>query len=136
MNWTPKIVYNDMADGLQKSFTFDFPPSGDPFSETIDHDVKRTISSNGKRQYQYNSGRKIYSVKFQFQSESTKDKFKEFFGNHAVKGGTFNYYPSSDETEYEEWEMDIDSVKLDRIIPTNTPGQFYYDFEFKMSKLL
>lgn len=136
MNWTPKIEYTDMATGTIKQFTFDFPPSGDPFSEVVDHDVKQTVSNNGQRQYQYNFGRQIFAVSFQFQSQSVKSDFEYFFNKHGVKGGKFKYYPSSDDTQYFDVELDIDSIKYERIIPGNTPGTFLFDLAFKFSRIL
>lgn len=135
MNWIPKITYTEINTGLAKEFIFDSPPEGDPFNEEYKHKTTVTTSSNGTNQTQYNYGKKVYSLEFIFQSEITKEAVKDFFNNHAIRGGKFNYYPSSDEATYETFEIEGKGVSFKRPIP-NGVGGFEYDFKIKMSRTI
>ena len=134
-NYIPKIEYIEVNTLLPKSITFDSPPEDDPFNEEYKHSTTVTTSNNGSRQYSYNYGRKYYSLEFIFQSEATKLAIEDFFNNHAVRGGKFNYFPHSDEVEFEEFEIEGKDIDFGRPIPDGTGG-FEYDFKLEMSRVI
>jgi hypothetical protein len=136
MNFIPKIEYVERITGLAKSFTFDSPPEGDPFNESYKFSTVETVSNNGTTQTQFNYGEKSYALEFIFQTEATKNAVLDFVNNHAVYGAKFNYFPSSDETAFEEFRLDQKSFSLKRPIPAATPGEFEYDFSFTLTRKL
>jgi uncharacterized protein Veg len=136
LNFIPKIVYTEILDGQLKEFTFDSPPEGDPFDETISVSSVVTKSNNGRKQTQFNYLEKTYSFEFIFQSEATKQAFVDFITRHAFRGGSFDYYPSSDELDFETFTIDVKSVSFSRPIPTAITGEFEYDFSFGVERVL
>lgn len=134
-NWIPKIEYTELNTGTPKTFTFDSPPEGDPFNEERKAAVKSTRSSAGVRQTQYNYSTIVYKLKFIFQSKTLYDSFVDFFDNHAVRGGDFKYFPSSDEIDFEVFEMSSTSAKFPRPIPDGA-GDFEYDIAFNIERVL
>lgn len=134
-NFIPKIEYIELNTLTPKAITFGSPPEGDPLGESFKHSSTVTTSNNGTRQTAHNYIRKIYSIEFIFQTTAVKAAFEDFLNNHAFKGGKFNYFIHSDEVEYEEMEIEGKSVKFSRPIP-NGAGDFEYDFQFKMSRVL
>lgn len=136
MNFIPKIEYVERLTGTPKSITFDSPPEGDPFGESYTYSTVETVTNNGTTQTQFNYAKKSYSLNFLFQSESVKDAMLDFINNHAIYGGKFNYFPSSDEVDSEEMELDGKSFKLKRPIPAATLGQFEYDFSLTISRVI
>jgi hypothetical protein len=135
MNFIPKIEYVDIIDGLPKEFTFDSPPEGDPFNEEVKGSVKVTKSNNGRKQTQFNYIERIYKLEFLFQSEDVKASFEDFFRRHALRGGTFKYYPSSDEVDFNEYTIATRSVAFKRPIPAAIEGTFEYDFSFSIERV-
>lgn len=135
MNWIPKIEYTEKGTGAFKTFTFDSPPEGDPFNETFSASsvVKRT--NNGRKQTQFNYTRQLYKLEFIFQSTALKDSFSDFMLNHALLGGSFKYYPSSDEVAYETYKSEAKEFKLARPIP-NATGDFEYDINLSLERTL
>lgn len=135
MNYIPKIVYNDRITGLEVEFLLDNPPEGDPFSESYDDNKTVTRSNNGTPQVQFNYTLKKYSLDFIFQTEATKDAFL-LFRETAKYGTNFKYYPSSDESIYEEFFLEGKGASLSRPIPSGVDGEFEYDFNINMSRVL
>ena len=137
MNFIPKIEYTELGTGIVKSFTFDSPPNDDPFNEEYKPSLTRTKSNNGREQVQFNYMEKLYSLDFIFQSEAVKDAVLDWYNNHAIKGGKFDYYPSSDELDYETFNLDTRGFSLSRPIPVGDfSGAIEYDFKLKFKRVL
>ena len=137
MNFIPKIEYTEIGTGLAKSITFDSPPEGDPFNEEISVSNVVTTSNNGNKQTQFNYSEQKFKIDFTFQSETTKDAVKDMLLNHTFKGGTINYFDSSDELAFNTFYITDKKLKLDRPIPVGDfSGQFEYDFSLSMSSVL
>lgn len=137
MNFIPKIEYVELNTGISKTITFDSPPNDDPFNEEYKPSITRTKSNNGREQVQFNYLEKLYSLNFIFQSEAVKDAVLDFYQNHAIRGGAFDYYPSSDELDYETFNLDTRGFSLSRPIPVGDfTGQFEYDFKLKFKRVL
>jgi len=134
MNWIPKIEYTELLTGTPKVITFESPPESDPFNEQYKVSSTVTTSNSGAKQTAFNYIRKEYSLEFIFQSETVKNAVEDFFKNHAVRGGKFNYFPSSDEVDFEEFELDGKNISFSRPIPNGT-GDFEYNFRMKFSRL-
>ena len=135
MNFIPKIEYIELGTGLPKVVTFDSPPEGDPLGEAYKPSITKTTSNNGRTQVQFNYIKKVYSLEFIFQSEATKDAYVDFYKKHAIRGGKFNYFISSDEVEFEEFELGSKDLELARPIPTATLGEFEYDFKLAIERV-
>ena len=136
MNWIPKIEYTELNTGVNKSFTFDSSPEGDPFSEEIKSNSKLTTSNDGTQQVQFNYVYENISLEFTFQSEATKQAVEDWFKNHAIRLGKFKYYPSNDEPDFREYTLEQKGIKFSRPIPTGTAGVFEYDFKLKFRRVL
>lgn len=136
MNFLPKIEYTEIDSGTPKSFTFDSPPEGDPIGEKYRPSQRSKRSTAGVRQTQFNYMLKQYKLEFIFQSQITKDAFDDFYLNHASKGGEFNYFIHSDEVEFELFELDIRTYSPKRPIPAATVGEFEYDFNFTIERVI
>lgn len=134
-NFIPKIEYVEINTGTPKTIIFDSPPEGDPLNEEHSHSSTVTKSNNGTRQYAYNYGEKAYDLEFIFQSQAVADAVIDFFDNHAVRGGKFNYFVHSDEVEYEEMEIEGKKLKIKRPIP-NGVGDFEYDFKLSFTRVI
>jgi hypothetical protein len=134
-NYIPKIEYTHIVTGVETSFTFDSQPEGDPYNESIKPVVYETRSNNGTRQVQFNYGLLTYNLDFKFQSKATYDSVRDFLTEHAMRGGSFNYFPSSDESDYETWELDIKSVKFKRPI-FDSVDVFLFDFSFSIERAI
>lgn len=136
MNFIPKIVYNELVTGIEKTVQFDSPPEGDPLGERYRAIQTSRRSTAGVRQTQHNYNLLTYRLKFIFQLEDTYQDFKDFYLNHASKGGSFKYYIHSDEVEYEVFEFKMGTFNPKRPIPSATLGEFEYDFNFQIEKVL
>lgn len=136
MNFIPKIEYTDILDGLPKSFTFDSPPEGDPFGEEVKANIRVSKSNNGRKQVQFNYLEEVFKLQFIFQSEATKQAFDDFFKRHASRGAKFNYFPSSDELDFNEYTLADRSASYARPIPAATLGEFEYDFSFTIERII
>lgn len=134
MNYIPKISYIELYTATPKTLTFSSQPENDPFNEEIEGDYKETVSPTGNYQRQFNYTKKTYDLTFTFQSKTVMDKFDDFLKNHALRGGAFYYYPSSDETDYEIFRLESKSVKKKR--PVFAGGDFEYNFAFSMVRAL
>lgn len=137
MNFIPKIEYIELGTGIPKTITFDSPPEADPFNEEYKPSITKTKSNNGRTQVQFNYMEKLYSLEFIFQSETVKDAVLDFYNNHAIRGGKFDYYPSNDELDYETFSLNTRGFTLGRPIPTGDfSGQFEYDFKLKFERVI
>lgn len=136
MNFIPKIEYVERITGTPKTITFANPPEGDPFNESYSYSTVETTSNNGTTQTQFNYKKKAYKLDFIFQSEAIKNSMLDFINNHAAYGAKFDYYPSSDEVDFETFELDGKSFSLKRPIPAATAGEFEYDFSFTISRVV
>ncbi len=136
MNFIPKIEYIELVTGTPKTVTFDSPPEGDPLNERYKAVQNTKRSSGGVRQTQHNYNLKQYKLTFIFQTEATKDAFDDFYLNHASRGGTFNYFISSDEPDFETMELVIGSYSPKRPIPAAVLGEFEYDFVFSIERVV
>ena len=134
-NFIPKIEYTEINTGASKSVNFTTPPEGDPFDEEFSANSTVTTSNNGQRQTAHNYNKKKYDLEFIFQSKAVKDAMQDFFINHAVKGGKFNYFIHNDEVEFEEFEIEGKKIKFDRPIPDDS-GDFEYNFKFSISRVI
>ncbi len=137
MNFIPKIEYTEIGTGVPKTITFNSPPEADPFNEEYKPSVTRTKSNNGRVQTQFNYIEKLYTVEFIFQSETVKAAVLDFYLNHAIRGGSFDYFPSNDEVEKETFYLATRGFTLGRPIPVGDfSGQFEYDFKLKFERVL
>lgn len=134
-SYIPKIEYTELNTGTPKSFTFDSPPEGDPFGERLNVVSRAKRSSGGERQVQWNYNLKQYRLRFIFQSQTLKDSFEDFIKNHAGRGGSFNYFPSEDELDFETFEMQSTNFQFSRPVPTGVSGVFEYDLRFTIEKV-
>lgn len=137
MNFIPKIEYIELGTLTPKTITFDSPPNEDPFNEEYSVDATITKSNNGRRQTQFNYIEKSYTLEFIFQSETVKAAILDFYNNHALRGGAFNYFPSNDELDSEEFYLSDRGLELARPIPVGDfSGQFEYDFKIKIERVI
>jgi len=134
-NWISKISYIQLTTGSSKSFTFSSAPESDPLGEKLSGVMKKNQSSDGTEQVQWSYNKEQIAVKFLFQTSAIKDSFEEFLLTHGFRGGVFNYYIHSDESEYDTYRLIDKSVKFDRPIPDGS-GDFEYNFGFKMERVL
>lgn len=135
MNFIPKIEYTELGTGTPKSITFDSPPEGDPFDEGYDAKVRENRSISGQQQVSFFHILKSYKVEFLFQSETVKDAVVDFLKNHAYLGGTFDYFPSEDEAEFETFELRRKSNNFPRPIPDAAGTDFEYNMTLEMEKV-
>ena len=133
MNYIPKIEYIQKGTGLPKTVDFTTPPEGDPFNESYKISSVVSRSNNGSIQTQFNYATKIFQIEFVFQPESVKDQMTEFVLTHAGLGGSFNYFPSNDEVDFETFKFTDKDFKVKRPIPDGS-GDFLYSFKFKVEK--
>ena len=135
-NFIPKIEYVELGTGTPKTVQFDSPPEGDPFRERLRINQRSRRSTSGVRQTQFNYSEQRYTLNFTFQSETVKAAFEDFYLNHAGRGGSFNYFESSDEVAFLTFELRIGDVQFSRPIPSATLGEFEYDFRFNVERVL
>jgi hypothetical protein len=135
-NFIPKIEYVELGTGTPKTVQFDSPPEGDPLREELQANQRSKRSSSGVRQTQFNYALETFTLVFNFQSETVKDAFEDFFLNHAARGGSFDYYIHSDEVTFDTYQLRISSQKFARPIPAATPGEFEYDLRFRIERVL
>lgn len=131
----PKIEYTELVTGTPKTVTFDSSPEGDPFNEGFRPSKREKRSLSGQRQTHFNYHLKKYKAEFLFQSESVKDAVEDFILNHADRGGAFNYFPSSDESDNETFELAQKGVDFSRPIP-DAGTDFLYNFVINMERVL
>jgi hypothetical protein len=138
MNFLPKIEYIEINTGIPKTVIFDSPPEEDPFNEEYTPRIVVTKSNNGRKQVQFNYVEKSYTLNFIFQSEATKAAYLDFYLNHAIKGGKFDYYPSNDELDFETFTLSDRGLSLKRPIPVGESfaGTFEYDFTLNIERVL
>lgn len=134
-NFIPKIEYIEKGTGIPKTVTFGNEPEGDPLNEEYKTSsvIKRT--NNGRKQTQFNNNRKIYSISFMYQTEAVKNAFADFMLNHALRGGSFNYFVHNDEIEFETMKIEAKGFKVPRPIP-NGSGDFEYNLDMKVERTL
>jgi len=135
MNFLPKIEYIELNTLLPKVISFDSPPEGDPLGESMSVNSKVTKSNNGTKQTQFNYILRKLALEFIFQSETVKAAVDDFLSNHAFRGGSFNYFVSNDEVEYETFTMAQKGVDYGRPIPTEIVGEFEYDFKLSLERV-
>jgi len=136
MNFIPKIEYVELGTGTPKTITFDSAPEGDPLGERFSSIQKTRRSTGGVQQTQHNYNLKEFRLEFIFQSETVKDAFDDFYLNHAGKGGSFNYFISNDEVEFDTMNLKIGTYSPKRPIPAATPGEFEYDWQFNIERVV
>jgi hypothetical protein len=135
-SYVPKVTYTHIITGESHTFTFDSQPEKDPFNEKTTPMVKESRSSNGTRQVQFNYILKSYKLKFLYQSKTVYDAWYAFITEHALKGGSFNYYPSNEVDEYDTWELDIAAFDTSRPLFDSTNTDFLYSFSFAIERVL
>lgn len=135
-NFIPKIEYIELYTNTPKTFTFDNPPEKDPFNEDIKGVYKESVSSNGNFQRQFNYIEQTFDLDFRFQSSVVTAAMDDFIKNHAMRGGVFKYYPSSDEGEYEIYRLDTTSYKKQRPIFESGGPEFEYHFKFSIVRTI
>jgi len=134
-NYIPKISYTELNTGTAKDFTFSSEPEGDPYNEKLIPQSKKTRTSNGNFQVQWNYNRQEYSLEFKFQSLTLVTSFKDFLRAHAFQGGVFYYQPHSDvDTGKALFELDAKNVSFERPIFDGSTD-FEYNFKMKISNV-
>ena len=134
MNFIPKISYYELYTEIPKEFAFSSQPEKDPFNEEYKGDYKETVSPTGNYQRQFNYIKKTYDLNFTFQTKAVMDAFDSFAQSTGLKGRAFRYYPSSDETAYEVFRLESDTIKKKRPVFAGT--DFEYDFSFSLVRAL
>lgn len=135
MNYIPKITYIELKTAIPKNFTFDTPPEGDPFKESLRPKVSSKRSTAGVKQSQYSYTLRRFDVEFLYQSNALMDSFEDFFNNHASRGGEFKYFPHSDEAEFFTFQMVTTVLNKGRPLADEL-GDFLYSFKFKAEGLV
>lgn len=136
MNWIPKIEYTELFTGTPKSITFDSQPEDDPYNEVITGNFEESMSSSGNYQRQWNYNEQQYTVDFKFQSSTVMAAVDTFIQNHALIGGEFDYYPSSDETDFETYRLKGNSFRKSRPVFEGSGPEFEYNFKFSMIRTI
>jgi len=135
MNFIPKIEYTELETGTPKTVTFGNPPEGDPFNEAFETRKKTKRSLSGQKQTQFDYHLKKYKVEFLFQTKTVRDAVEDFYLNHAAKGGAFNYFASSDEVEFETFELQGNGIEFPRPLPDDATD-FLYNMVINMERVL
>jgi len=138
---TIQISANATASNTGVTFTmfflleFEFPPEGDNLNETERGNTRKTKSTNGSTQHQFNFREEQLSPSFTFITEAIQGTTRIFMETHALKGNNFKYFESKDEASFRTMELDRFEYKPKRIIPNDTGG-FTYDFSFRLRRTL
>lgn len=133
-NYVPKIEYTDIQTGTPVSFTFSHPPANDPFNERIITDARSTRSTNGTMQTQFNYNIERFQINYQFESLATKTAVEQMIVSHTSRGGTINYFPSSDEVDF--FTVDVVDRQIGFARPAPEGADFTYDFRLTMERVL
>ena len=137
---TLTIDNNATANGsptLSLFFLLEFalPPEGDNLRERQRSNVKRTISTNGSIQHQFNFREENLNPKFTLVTQAILDVTRTFFETHAAEGNNFKYFESKDEASFRTMTLDRFDFRPARIFPNSTGG-FFYDFDLKLRRTL
>lgn len=116
--------------------TFEFPPQGDNLRERVRGNVKRAISTGGKSQHQFNFNESVIAPNFVFVTQALIDSLRTFYEDHASRGFEFKYFESSDEATFFTMELNRFEFQPQRVIPTNTPGEFIHDLSLSLRRTL
>jgi hypothetical protein len=135
-SFIPMIQYIELYTNLAKVITFDSPPEKDPMSEEIKGVYKETVSSSGNYQRQFNYNEQSYDLAFKYQSSATMLKVDDFIKNHALRGGVFDYYISSDELDHEQFRLETNSFKKERPLFEGSGPEFEYNFKFSIVRTI
>lgn len=135
-NFIPKIEYTELYSLANKSFTFDSPPEKDPFKEEIKGVFKETVSTSGNYQRQWNYNLQTCDLEFKYQSVTLMNAFDDFVLKHGLRGGSFKYYPHSDDTYYEIFRLESDSIKKERPLFDDSGSDFLYSFKFSIIRTM
>ena len=132
-NFIPKIEYTEIFTGVPKTIQFETPPDADPENEELQVSSVVTRSNNGTIQTQFNNTREIETHNFIFVSKLIKDQVKDMFVNHSSLGGVVNYFPHSDEVEFDTVSYTEKKIKFRRDFADGA-GDFIYRFKLKFER--
>ena len=120
-NWIPKIEYGTIPTTIYLRL----PPEGDPIGERITTTKKTTKSLTGYEVNQLQFNEERFNLNFTMLNKEELSALRNFFINHAGKGGEFNYYIHSDEYEYRTFTLSSNTFNPIRVLADGT-GDFYY----------
>lgn len=132
-NFIPKIEYTHPIDGAT-TITFDLPPEGDNINESVRGVGRDSVSSSGSRQTQWNFNQENRTFNFVFLTESLITALRKLYTDHALKGGTFDYYEHSDEVDFITVELAKKEFKPNRLTPQGSG--FIYDLKMEVVRTL
>jgi hypothetical protein len=132
-NFKPRISY----DTGPTVITFLVPPEGDPYKEQMKANNQVSVSSSGAMQcHQLFQEEILGPIKLTFVTETLADSFRTFFENWGSLKKSFTYYPHGDvSTDSGTYTLVDDDIEYKRILPGSTPGEFVYEFEFKLRRV-
>jgi hypothetical protein len=99
LNYVPKLIYTHPVDG-STTITLTLPPEGDFFPEDKLGVGKLSKSNNGTKQFQYNYTEERNKIQLTFLTETEITALRKLYEDHALKGGSFDYYESEDEVTF------------------------------------
>lgn len=114
---------------------FDLPPEGDNINENQKSNIRRTTSTNGQVQHQFNFREESLTINFVFITQAILDDVRTFMETHALKGKEFKYFESKDESDFITVTLDRFVFSPKKLFPNDTGG-FVYDFNMKTRRTL
>jgi hypothetical protein len=114
---------------------YDLPPEGDNLRERERGNVKRTVSTNGSLQHQFNYREEIINPKFTLVTQAILDTTRTFMETHALEGKSFKYFESKDEASFRTVTLNKFEFRPARVFP-NDSGGFFYDFDLTLRRTL
>ena len=138
---TITLSANATASNASVTFTlffflnYELPLSGDNDNERQLSNIKKTVSTNGKRQNQFNFIEIVKSHDFVFIVQTILDTTRTFMETHALKGKEFKYFESNDEAAFVTVELNPTVFLPKKLFPDDTGG-FIYDFNMKTIRTL
>ena len=132
-NFIPRIVYD--PGGGDVTIDFDLPPEGDNLRERERANIRRTISTNGTTQHQFNYTEQRIAPRFVFLTQTLVDSLRTLFETHAIQGKSFKYYEHKDEVTFITVTLDRFQFQPRRVIPDGSGG-FIHDIQISMRRTI
>ena len=137
------IVMSANASASNTSVTFSLffllefalPPEGDFLAERERGITRRSVSSNGSVQHQFNYREERISPDFTLVTAAIIATMRTFMETHALLGNDFKYFESEDEISFRTMTLDRFEFRPKRIFPNDT-GDFFYDIGLRMRRTL
>lgn len=138
---TITLSNNATANGTGVTFTlffflnYELPPEGDNINEKQRSNIRKTVSTNGQVQHQFNFREESLSINFVLITQAILDSTRTFMETHALKGNEFKYFESSDESAFITVTLDRFTFSPKKLFP-NDSGGFVYDFNMRTRRTL